>query len=130
MKLEIPLSEVRQFLSNQYQIDIDLQNIGENKIKVTYIVSVVLILKEVKEDVILFGYEVHWLTRIWTKMAHFYLMKELNKKHIEWDSKLRELKIDVNKFTELNGFLKFISISEIHFVNEVIVLKLDVKGKI
>ena len=129
MRLEIPLSEVQQFLSNQYQIDIDLKNIEENKIEAKYVDSVVLIIKEVKEDVVLFHYEVDRLASILTKIAHFFLEKKLDKTPIEWDSKNEELKIDLNKITELNVFLKFVSISEIHFVKDTIVLEMYARGK-
>ena len=79
MRLEIPLSEVQQFLSNQYQIDIDLKNIEENKIEATYIDSVVLIINEVKKDVVLFHYEVDGLASILTKVAHLFLEKKLDR---------------------------------------------------
>lgn len=75
MRLEIPLSEVQQFLSNQYHIDIDLKNIEENKIEATYFDSVVLIINMVKEEVILFHYEVDGLANIVAKIAHFFLRK-------------------------------------------------------
>jgi hypothetical protein len=129
MRLEILLSEVQQFLSNQYQIDIELKNIEENKIEATYIDSVVLIIKEVKEDVVLFQYEVDGLASIVTKIAHFFLEKKLDKTPIEWDSKNKELTIDLNKITELNAFLKFVSISEIHFIKDTIVLEMYARGK-
>lgn len=129
MRLEIPLSEVQQFLSNQYQIDIDLKNIEENKIEATYIDSVVLIIKEVKEDVVLFQYELDGLASIVTKIAHFFLEKKLDKTPIEWDSKNKKLKIDLNKITELNAFLKFVSISEIQFMKDTIVLEMYARGK-
>ena len=129
MRLEIPLSEVQQFLSNQYQIDIDLKNIEENKIEATYIDSVVLIINEVKEDVVLFHYEVNGLASIVTKIAHFFLEKKLDKTPIEWDSKNEDLKIDLYKITELNNFLKFVSISEIHFIKDTIVLEMYARGK-
>jgi len=129
MRLEILLSEVQQFLSNQYQIDIDLKNIEENKIEATYIDSVVLIIKEVKEDVVVFQYEVDGLASIVTKIAHFFLEKKLDKTLIEWDSKNEELKIDLNKITELNAFLKFVSISEIQFIKDTIVLEMNAIGK-
>ena len=129
MRLEILLSEVQQFLSNQYQIDIDLKNIEENKIEATYIDSVVLIIKEVKEDVVLFQYEVDGLASIVTKIAHFFLEKKLDRTPIEWDSKNKELTIDLNKITELNAFLKFVSISEIHFIKDTIVLEMYARGK-
>jgi hypothetical protein len=130
MWLEIPLSEVQQFLSNQYQIDIDLKNIEEDKIEATYIDSVVLIINEVKEDVVLCHYEADGLASIVTKVAHFFLEKKLDKTPIEWDSKNEELKIDLNKITELNTFLKFICISEIHFIKDKIVLQMYARDKI
>ena len=129
MRLEIPLSEVQQFLSNQYHIDIDLKNIEVNKIEATYIDSVVLIIDEVKKDVVSFHYEVDGLATIVTKVAHLFLGKKLDKTPIDWDSKNRKLKIDLNEFTELETFLKFISISEIHFIKDAIVLEMYARGK-
>ena len=129
MQLEIPLSEIQQFLSTQFQIDIDLKNIEENKIEATYIDSVVLIINEVKRDVVLFHYEVDGLASIVTKIAQLFLKKKLDKTPIEWDSKNKGLKIDFNKVTELNTFLKFVSISEIHFIKDSIVLEMYERGK-
>jgi hypothetical protein len=130
MRLEIPLSEVQQFLSNQYQIDIDLKNIEKDKIEATYIDSVVLIINEVKDHVVLFHYEVDGLATIVTKIAHFFLAKKLDNSPIEWDSKNEELQIDLNKITELGSFLEFVSISEIHFIKDTIVLEMYARGKI
>lgn len=50
MQLEILLSEVQQYLSNQYNINVELKNIEVNKIEATYIDSVVLEIKDVKEN--------------------------------------------------------------------------------
>ena len=33
MKIEIPITEVQEFLSNYYNIDVGLKNIGEDKIE-------------------------------------------------------------------------------------------------
>jgi len=129
MRLEIPLSEVQQFLSSQYNIDIDLKNIEENKIEVTYIDSVVVIINEVKEDVVFLHYEADGLATILTKIAHFFLKKKLDKTPVEWDSKNKELKVDLNEITELNKFLVIVSISEIHFKNDSIVLEMYVRDK-
>jgi len=128
MLLEIPLSEVQHFLSNQFHIDIELKIIEENKIEVTYIDTVVLIINEVKEDVILFNYETDGLATLVTKIAHLFLEKKLDNTPIEWDSKNKELKIDLNKFTELKSFLKFISISKLHFIKDTIVLEMYERG--
>lgn len=129
MQLQIPLSEVQQFLSKQFKINVDLKNIEVNKIQATYIDSVVLIIDEVKDNLISFHYEVDGLATIVTKVAHLFLGKKLDKTPIDWDSKKRKLKIDLNKFTELDSFLEFVSISELLFLKDSIVLEMSVKGK-
>ena len=129
MRLEIPLPEVQQFIIAKYHINIDLKNIEENKVEATYIDSVVLKIKEVKENVVLFQYEIDWLASIVTKIAHFFLEKKLDKTPIEWDLKNKELRIDLNKITELNAFLKLVCISEIHFIKDCIVLEMPARGK-
>lgn len=129
MQLEIHLSEVQQFLSNQYHIDIDLKNIEVNKIEATYIDSVDLIIDEVKEDVVLLHYEANGLATLVTKIAHLILEKKLDNTPIEWDSKKKKLKIDLNKFTELNAFLEFVSISDIRFIKDSIVLVMYARVK-
>jgi hypothetical protein len=45
MKIEIPITEVQEFLSNSYNIKVDLKNIGEDKIEANYLVSLVLSIK-------------------------------------------------------------------------------------
>lgn len=129
MRLKIPLSEVQHFLSNQYQIDIGLKNIEKNKIEVTYIDSVVLMIKEIKEDMVLIQYEVDVLAHLVTKVAHFFLEKKLDNTPIEWDSKNEKVKIDMNKIPEMNAFLKFVCISEIRFINDAIVLEMYARDK-
>ena len=129
MRIEILLSEVQQFLSDQYRINIVLKNIEDNKIEAKYIDSVVLIIKEVKENVVLFYYEVDGLATIVTKIAHFFLEKKLENISIEWDSKDNKIKIDLNKITELNAFLTFVSISGIRFIKDTIVLEMYARGK-
>lgn len=122
MRLVITLSEIQQFISNQYQIDIELNNIGNDKIEAVYIDSVVLIIKEVKEDLILLHYEVNGLAHIVAKITHFFMKEKLKNIPIEWDSKNEEVKIDLKKFPEMKAFLQFLYISELHFVNDSIVL--------
>lgn len=129
MHLEIPLSEIQQFISNQYNINVELKNIEMDKIEATYIDSVVLIINEVKDNVFFFDYEVDGLATIVTKVAHFFLKKKLDNTPIEWDSKKRELIIDLNKLTQLDTFLEFVSISKINFIKDSIVLELYARGK-
>lgn len=129
MQLQISLSEVQQYLSSQYNINVELKNIEVNKIEATYIDSVVLIIDDVKENVVFFHYEVDGLATIVTKVAHLFLDKKLDKTPIEWDLKNREIKIDLNELSELNTLLKFVSISEMHFIKDSIVLEMYAKGK-
>jgi len=122
MELEITLSEIRQFISNQYHIDIELTNTGKDKIEAIYIESVVLVIKEVKEDSILLHYEVHGLARLVAKVTRCFLKKKLAGSPIEWDIKNEEVTIDFKKFPKMKAFLKFLYISELHFVNDTILL--------
>lgn len=129
MQLVIPLSEVQQFLSNQFNIDIDLKYIDVNKIEAKYIDTIDLIIKEIKDEVVLIHYEVDGLATIVTKVAHFFLKQKLKNSPIEWDSKNEQVKIDLHKIKRLNRFLKFICISEIHCINDAIVLEMNVRAK-
>lgn len=124
MRLEIPLTEVQQFVSSQYDIDIDLKNTADNKIEATYIDSVILNIKEVHEGIIVIHYEVDGLAHIVSKVAHFFLDKKLDQLPIEWDSKIEEVRIDLNKIKRLNEFFKFMSISEILFKNDAVVIEM------
>ncbi len=130
MQLKIPLSEVKQFLSNQFNINIDLRNIDENKIEVKYFDTLDLIIHDVKDNMFFFSYEVDGLANIASKVAHFFMKKKLDNTPIDWDLKNREITIDLNKFTELTTFLQFVSISKINFIKDSIVLELYQREKI
>jgi hypothetical protein len=129
MQLVIPLPEVQQFINKQINFSIALKNIEENKIEAKYIDSVVLIIKEVKDNVVLFSYEVDGLATLVTKIAHLFMKKKLDNTPIEWDSKNKELRIDLNKYTELNNFLELVYISKIHFISDSIVLEMFARGE-
>ena len=77
MKIEIPITEVQEFLSNSYNIKVDLKNIGEDKIEANYLVSLVLTIKEVRKDEVVFHYKVNGLVDLLAKGAHFLLGKNL-----------------------------------------------------
>jgi uncharacterized protein YijF (DUF1287 family) len=129
MRLEIPIKEVQEFLRNYYNIKVSLKNIEENKIKATYIDSVVLILKEVREDVVLIYYEADRLVNLIAKAAHFFLKKKLENMPIKWDTRKREVTIDLKRIQEISAFLKFLYVSELHFVNENILFVLYARDK-
>ena len=125
MKIEIPITEVQEFLSDTYNIKVGLKNIGEDKIKATYFVSLVFTIKEVSKDEVVFHYEVNSLVALLAKGAHFLLGKKLDDTPVEWDSKTCEVVVDLKKVQALSDFLKVYFISELHFVNENIVFILN-----
>ena len=125
MKIEIPITEVQDFLSNYYNINVALKNIGEDKIEANYLVSLILTIKEVRKDEVIFQYEVNGFVDLLAKGAHFLLGKKLDDAPIEWDSKTSEVVVDLKKVQALSDFLKVYFISELHFVNEDIVLILN-----
>jgi len=126
MKIEIPISEVQEFLSNYYNINVALKNIGEDKIEANYLVSLILTIKEVRKDEVTFQYEVNGLVDLLAKGAHFLLGKKMDDSPIEWNSKTSEVVVDLKKVQALSDFLKVCFISELHFVNENIVLLLNI----
>ena len=125
MKIEIPITEVQEFLSNYYNINVALKNIGEDKIEANYLVSLILTIKEVRKDEVVFQYEVNSIVDLLAKGAHFLLGKKLDDAPIEWDSKTSEVVVDLKKVQAFSDFLKVYFISELHFVNEDIVLILN-----
>jgi uncharacterized protein YijF (DUF1287 family) len=88
-----------------------------------------LIIKEVREDKVLFYYEVDGLVDLIAKVAHFFLKKKLENMPIEWDTRKREVTVDFKRIQELSELLKFFYISELHFVNENILLVLYARDK-
>jgi hypothetical protein len=125
MKIEIPITEVQDFLSNSYNINVGLKNIGDDRIEANYLVSLILTIKEVRKDEVVFQYEVNSIVDLLAKGAHFLLRKKLDDAPIEWDSKTSEVVIDLKNVQALSDFLKVYFISELHFVNEDIVLILN-----
>ena len=121
MKIEIPITEVQEFLSNYYNINVALKNIGEDKIEANYLVSLILTIKEVRKDEVTFQYEVNGLVDLLAKGAHCLLGKKMDDSPIEWDSKTSEVVVDLKKVQALSDFLKVYFISELHFENECIV---------
>jgi len=122
MKIEIPITEVQDLLRNSYHINVGIKNIGADIIEANYLVSSILTIKEVRKDEIVFHYKVNSLVDLLARGAHFLLGKKINDTPIEWDSKISEVVVDLKKIQALSDFLKVYSISELHFVNENIVL--------
>ena len=126
MKIEIPITEVQEFLSNSYNINVGLKNIGEDKLEANYLVSLVLTINEVRKDEVVFQYETNGFVDLLAKGAHFLLGKKLDDTPIEWNSKTSEVVIDLKKVQALSDFFKIYFISELRFVNDDIVFILNI----
>ena len=126
MKIIIPITDVQELLSNYYNINVGIKNIGVDKIEANYLISLVLKIKEVRKNEVVFQYKVNSLVDLLAKGAHFLLVKKLDDAPIDWDSKTSEVIVDLKKIQSLSDFLKVYFISELHFVNENIVLLLNI----
>lgn len=124
MKIEIPITEVHDFLSKSYNIKVGLKNIGEDKIEANYLVSLILTIKEVRKDEVIFQYKVNGFVDLLAKGAHFLLEKKIDDTPIEWNSKTSEVVVDFKKIQAFSDLLKIYFISELHFVNNDIVFTL------
>ena len=125
MKIEIPITEVQEFLSNSYNIKVGFKNIGVDKIEANYLASLIFTIKEVRKYEVIFHYEVNGLVDLLAKGAHLLLGKKLDETPVVWDSKTSEVVVDLMKIRALSDFLKIYFISELHFVNEDIILVLN-----
>jgi hypothetical protein len=130
MELEIPITEVHDFLSKTYNIKVGLKNIGEEKIEVNYFVSLILTIKKVSKYEVIFQYEVNGIVDLLAKGAHFLLEKKIDDTPIEWNPKTSEVVIDLKKIQAFSELLNLYFISELHFVNNDIVLTLNTTSNI
>lgn len=122
MKIEIPITEVHDFLSKSYNIKVRLKNIGEDKIEANYLVSLILTIKEVRKYEVIFQYKLNGFVDLLAKGAHFLLGKKFDDTPIEWNSKTSEVVVDLKKIQAFSELLNVYFISELHFVNNDIVL--------
>ena len=130
MKIEIPITEVHDFLSKSYNIKVGLKNIAEDKIEANYFVSLILTIKKVRKYEVIFQYEVNGFVDLLAKGAHFLLEKKIDDTPIEWNSKTSEVVIDLKKIQAFSELLNVYFISELHFVNNDIVLTLNTTSNI
>jgi len=129
MRLEVSIKEFQELINDHYHINIDFKNIEANKIKAAYVDSIVLKIKEVKNDEILFDYEADGFVELIAKVASLFLKRKLDNLPIGWDSRTRELTIDLKKIKRLRELLEFVYISELQIVNDNILLILYERDK-
>ena len=78
---------------------------------------------------IVFHYDADILVGILVKIVHFFLAKKLATMPIAWNADTKEILIDLKKIPELTGFRKFYYLSELHFVNDSILLIIYARNK-
>lgn len=122
MKIEIPITEVHDFLSKSYNIKVRLKNIREDKIEANYLVSLILTIKEVRKYEVIFQYKLNGFVDLLAKGAHFLLGKKIEDTPVEWNSKTSEVIVDLKKIPAFSELLNVYFISELQFVNNDIVL--------
>ncbi len=118
MRIEVPIKEVQEFLSDYYHININFRNTEMDKIRVKYYVSAILMIKDIKKDEIVFGYKMNLFVNLITRGAHYFLRKKLVQLPVEWDSKTKEIAVKLRRIPQLNELLKFIYIAGLHFVQD------------
>jgi hypothetical protein len=129
MKLEISITEVKEVIQNYYHLHVGIKNVGEDKIKLSYYGSIILSLKEIKEEEVVFSYEVNGFVELMAKGVHYFLKKKVEFDPLEWNTVAKEITFDLKKIKELREVINFLYISEIHFIDEIILLELSVKNK-
>ena len=129
MRLEISIIEVQEVIQNYYHLHVGLKNVGEDKIKLSYYGSIVLSLKEIEEEEVVFSYEVSGLVKLMAKCVNYITKKKLDFECLEWNSTTNEVTFDLRKIKELREIINFLYVSEIHFENDIILLELSVKNK-
>jgi hypothetical protein len=129
MKLEISITEVKEVIQNYYHLHVGIKNVGEDKIKLSYYGSIILSLKEIKEEEVVFSYEVNGFVNLMAKGIHYFLKQKVEFDALEWNTTEKEVTFDLKKIKEVREIIKFLYISEIHFLDEIILLELSVKNK-
>ncbi len=127
MKLEIPFRELTEFLRNYYDINISFKNLPENKIRVEYLFSFILTVREVQENEIILTYDSGAFTDLIAKSIHFLKKKKLQTALIEWNAETREISVDLKRIPQLSEYLKFLYISDFRFESEKILILANTK---
>ena len=86
-------------------------------------------LKEIKEEEVVFSYEVNGFVKLMAKGVHYFLKEKVEFDPLEWNTVEREVTFDLKKIKELREVIKFLYISEIHFADEIILLELSIRNK-
>ncbi len=125
MQLIIPITEIQKMINDYYQMNLKLINVEENKLQVTNIDSVIISVNGVKDDLVLFTYEVSGLIDLISKVARFFMKEKLKTFPIIWNAKTKNISLDLKQIDELSTMLEYINLDHVQFLNDAIVLDLS-----
>jgi hypothetical protein len=128
MKLEIPYSNIQEYVNIRYGRNIRIKKSEVDTIRIRYFISFILTIEEVKPDEVIFLYKANVIVNLFLKSIRFLLKNKLENTPIKWDSRTREVIIDLKKVKELNEFLKLSYISEMHFADEATIVIIEIKS--
>ena len=125
MILQLPLSEIEDYIKTCYNINVSIKYIETNKLEINYLFAIGITIKEVLDYSIILGYELSWATNILAKGAKFMTNNSIYKNILDWDTSKKEVKLNLVHIPALNGFLKIYRISSFLIDNNVLFLKLS-----
>ena len=125
MKLELPLSEIEDYIKTCYNINLSIKYIDTNKLEINYLFAIGITIKEVLEYSIIFGYELNWAANMLAKGAKFMTNNNIDKDILNWDTLKKEVKLNLEYIPALNDFLKLYRISSFTIEKSVLFLQLS-----
>jgi hypothetical protein len=123
----VSLTEIHDFISRRHGINVDFNSLEGGKVEVNYIVSVILTVKEVRNNEVTFYYKTKTLVELMARVTAFFMGKKLDSSIVFLNSKDDEVTVYLNKVNALNHFLKYFSISNISFIDSNVVVLIKPK---
>lgn len=127
MKIEVKLNEVEAFLKNCYNVNVILKNVEKGKIEVKYLVTADLSIKNLDDDIVTIIYKVNGIVDLLAKGANLFLGKKFDEMPFEWDPKTSEVIVNLKEIKAFENFLKYFHVTDIHFVDDNIVVQLNTR---
>ena len=125
MKLELPLSEIEDYIKTCYNINLSIKYIETNKLEINYLFAIGITIKEALDYSIILGYELNWAANMLAKGAKFMTNNNIDKNILNWDTFKKEVKLNLVHIPALNDFLRLYRISSFTVENNVLFLKLS-----
>ena len=128
MKIELRLTEIVAFLRDCYNVNIELKYVEKNKIKVKYLISADITIKDIDNDIVTIIYEVNGVASLLAKGVNLFFGKKIDEMPIEWNSKTNEVIINLKEIEELKALLKFFQTTDILLLKDSILVQLNTRS--